>query len=67
MAESSENKETILHDWAKKNVEKFLSRLWTGGQVQEAGRKRKRNFFLENDSKKKKIIFYWKDVWQQVI
>ena len=50
MAESFENLDNILRDWAKDMAQKVLSRHWTGTR----GRKKKEKAvsFLENDSEK---------------
>ena len=47
MAESFENLDTILRDWAKDKVQKILSRHWTG--MRSGKKKDKTVLFLEND------------------
>ena len=49
MAESFENLDDILHDWA--NI-RYQTSFWGIKQVREAERKRKSRFFLETYSKK---------------
>ena len=47
MAESFENLDNILRDWAKDKVQKSLEQ-----QVREAGRRKIKPFLLENDSER---------------
>ena len=51
MAESFENQDNILRDWAKDKVQKVLPRHWTGLRSQKA---KDKAVFLENDTE---IIF----------
>ena len=53
MAESFESLDTILRDWAKDKIQKFLSRHLTGTRSRQKHRRKiKTVFFLENDSEK---------------
>ena len=48
MAESFENLDNILRDWAKDKVQNSL----TEEQVREAGKRKMKPFLLENDAEK---------------